>query len=153
MDIEITFTQFNALTKCLDGEVRERLELMLTLRPGIHVVEPQYLPPQTIFAVQNDEHRIELLSAFMPIRRKVEDRYLIETMVAKFLCIRHNINPRKHGWWQVDHTYGECGFTTFCIDSLDVESVGAFTCNLATHMFESLNSALAYGSNKRQQIA
>lgn len=144
MDIEITFTQFNGLTKCLDNEVCDKLGRMLKNRGDIYFVESQYLSPKTIFAAHTDLHRIELLSAFIPVRRKAGDRCMIKPTVAKFTCIRQNINPQKDDWWHIDHMYGERGYTTFCINPLDIESVETFTSALGKHMLENLNSAHAY---------
>lgn len=138
MDIEITFAQFNELTSRLDQEVCAGLQRKLESQHGIYVVEQHRLGDHVIFSVHTDQHRIEILSAFIPLRRKIEDLCTIQPTLAKFLCIRHHINPNELGWWHVDQRYGDRGYATFCVNPLDIDGIQTFIGVLAKHILEHL---------------
>lgn len=138
MDIEITFTQFNELTNRLDQEVCAGLQRILECQHGMYLVEQHRLGDHVIFSVHTDQHRLEILSAFIPLRRKIEDLCTIQPTLAKFLCIRHLINPNELGWWHVDQSYGDHGYATFCVNPLDIDGIHAFIAVLAQHILEHL---------------
>lgn len=138
MDIEITFKQFSELTNRLDQEVCAGLQRKLECQHGIYLVEQRRLGDHVIFSVHTDQHRIEILSAFIPLRRKIEDLCTIQPTLAKFLCIRHLISPNELGWWHVDQSYGDHGYATFCVNPLDIDGIHAFIAVLAKHILEHL---------------
>ena len=138
LEIEITFQQFNELTNRLDQEVCSGLKRKLENHHGIYLVEQKRLGNHVIFSVHTAQHRIEILSAFIPLRRKIEDLCTIQPTLAKFLCIRHLINPNELGWWHVDQRYGEHGYATFCVNPLDIDGIHTFIAMLAKHILEHL---------------
>lgn len=138
MEIEISLDQYYGLTKRLDGELASALFARLQAHDEIDLVEPRKLGTGIIFGAQTGEHRFELRSPFAGAPRTAGDQCTFSTSTAKYISTR-SMRSRLHDSWQLDATFGDGGYCTFCSSSIDEDSVLQIADLIATTVLHSLS--------------
>lgn len=142
MNLFLSSDHINALTKRLDFELVTRLNEQLSNHIEIELVVERKLGSGIIFASQTDCHRIELLTAYVPINERTSAGGSISTSRVKYHCARY-IRDTRHDQWLRDLSFGEAGFQVFCLPTIEDDSVETMAKVIADHTLHHLSPLYA----------
>jgi len=143
MQLQLSREHINALTKRLDFELVGFLSERLAGHVEVELVQPHKLSPGIILAVQTDCQRIELMTAYLPITNRSVADCSISTSGIKYLCSRYELVPRNDTRWQLDQSFGENGYQSFCLATIDDDSVEATADVITEHILHHLSPLYA----------
>ncbi|MCU6501933.1 hypothetical protein LPN04_29495 [Rugamonas sp. A1-17] len=132
MELFLSRDNINALIKRLDFELVTRLHEQLSTHIEFELVVQRKLGTGIIFAAQTDRHRIELLTAYVPITARTSAGCSVSTSRVKYLCTRY-VRDTRHDQWLRDLTFGDGGFEAFCLATIDDDSVETMAIVIADH--------------------
>lgn len=142
MQYQISREHVNALIKRLDLELVSALKTHLAEHVEVEILQSHKLGTGIIFAVQADNLRVEVMTAYIPITHRTAENVRVSMSGTKYLCARYQRAPR-YDQWHLDLSFGERGYQAFGLPSIDDDSVEALAGMIAEHVLHQLSPLYA----------